>query len=87
MSELDVKEAEERARLALQGLLPGQHGTRIVDLVEMIPRDVLALADLARRLAEAMVIVEHHGSPCLACRQGDLLLEARKAGLLPTEGS
>ncbi len=85
MSALNVKEAEERARLALLGLPPGQHGSRIVDL-EM-PRDVLALADLARRLAE-----EHEYSPDTGDRPGHInhspycsrckaLAEARKVGL------
>ncbi len=90
MSELDVKEAEERARGSLarhepMGINAPQWCTQCSEALKMhlwvpwpcpeaaMAQSVLALADLARRLAIALE--ERH----VGCA---IIAEARKAGLL-----
>ncbi len=83
---LNVKEAEGRAKEALIGIELEQKGVRLVDL--QMPRDFLALADLARRLARAYhSLAKSKYEITRGFDEGfwPLLTEARDHGLLEEE--
>lgn len=77
-TDLDVRQAEERVRILAP--VPGENPT----VTERLASDFLALAALARRLAEKMV-TDHDPCSPLKCDSSELLAEARRAGLLGEE--
>ncbi len=85
MTDLNVKKAEERAKLVVDADPACMTEDEIRD-----NQTILALADLARRLAQRFshehmtLFPKCRKKPCLACA---VIYEARKVGLLPKEGS
>jgi hypothetical protein len=73
---MNLTEAEERARRI-------SHGAIYVGEPEELGGDFLALADLARRLAEALA--EEHTDSMESCPSCALVAEACEAGLLKGE--